>query len=129
MCANHPCSLSGMCLSCARTLCAELLHCHHPRLAGTPHRILRAQLILESWDYQVQVLGLTPIVELSFMPAVLAGCKWNRTGYPVVNPTLPACSTMMVYKGVQQPPTDFNDWCERAVSFCNPLNLHQTENR
>ena len=44
------------------------------------------------------------------MPALLANCSWNRTGYPAVNPSLPPCSTIMVYKGVQQPPTDYTDW-------------------
>jgi len=32
-------------------------------------------LVEASWAYQISI-GVTPIVELSFMPAVLAGCTW-----------------------------------------------------
>eukprot|EP01052_Picozoa_sp_SAG31_P061583 SAG31_NODE_20656_length_568_cov_1.287846_1_plen_52_part_01 len=32
-------------------------------------------LIDRSWDYQMG-LGLLPVVELSFMPALLADCAW-----------------------------------------------------
>ena len=35
--------------------------------------------IKKSWDFQIG-LGLHPIVELSFMPAVLAGCSWADPG-------------------------------------------------
>jgi xylan 1,4-beta-xylosidase len=73
--------------------------------------------VLSSWAYQ-RSLGVTPIVELSFMPAVLAGCSWvdpagDRPGHSskVVNPGKPLCRhTGMAYKGIQMLPTDWNDW-------------------
>jgi xylan 1,4-beta-xylosidase len=66
-----------------------------------------------SWDYQLS-LGLTPIVELSFMPCILAGCSWhglnNQSG-------LPKCHHLsMAYQGIIQPPTDFNDWYNLVVA-------------
>lgn len=75
--------------------------------------------VLQSWGYQRSV-GVTPIVELSFMPAVLAGCSWtdpagNRPGHSTktVNPGAPPCKhTGMRYKGIQQTPTDWADWYE-----------------
>jgi xylan 1,4-beta-xylosidase len=73
--------------------------------------------VLASWAYQ-RSLGVTPVVELSFMPAVLAGCSWkdpagNRPGHSpkTVNPGKPPCThTGMKYKGIQELPTDWNDW-------------------
>eukprot|EP00937_MAST-01D_sp_MAST-1D-sp2_P005125 g5125.t1 len=64
-------------------------------------------LIESSWDYQLSI-GATPIVELSFMPAVLAGCTWNG-----VNPGHASCAhTAMAYRGITQPPAggDFGPW-------------------
>lgn len=69
------------------------------------HRTYNFSQIMASWDYQLG-LGLTPIVELSFMPAVLANCSWNG-----VNPTAPKCAhTMMAYHGITAEPTDYDDW-------------------
>eukprot|EP01052_Picozoa_sp_SAG31_P043363 SAG31_NODE_7199_length_1758_cov_44.919228_2_plen_277_part_00 len=73
--------------------------------------------VLSSWGYQ-RSLGVTPIVELSFMPAILAGCSWTdpagkRPGHSskTVNPGAPPCKDMgMRYKGIEQPPSDWNDW-------------------
>ena len=58
----------------------------------------------QSWDYQKSI-GLTPIVELSFMPALLANCSWGN-----LNKGKPACKTMMAYRGIQQPPVKMSDW-------------------
>jgi xylan 1,4-beta-xylosidase len=54
---------------------------------------------------------VTPIVELSFMPAILAGCTWTspRTG-KIVNPGKAACKTKMQYKGVTKHPQNWEDW-------------------
>ena len=54
---------------------------------------------------------MTPIVELSFMPAILAGCTWisPRTGR-VVNPGKVPCKTHMQYKGVTEHPQNWSDW-------------------
>lgn len=73
--------------------------------------------VLASWAYQ-RSLGVTPVVELSFMPAVLAGCSWTdpagqRPGHSpkTVNPGKPPCkNTGMKYKGIEQVPTNWNDW-------------------
>lgn len=72
----------------------------------TSYRTYDFSKIGASWDYQLS-LGLRPIVELSFMPAVLANCT-TRTGF---NPGhLPCSSTVMSYRGIAMPPTDFDDW-------------------
>jgi hypothetical protein len=42
----------------------------------TAHRTYNFSKIKASWDYQ-RSLGLDMIVELSFMPAWLAGCSWT----------------------------------------------------
>jgi len=69
------------------------------------HRQYNFTLVDASWDSQLS-LGLRPIVELSFMPCILAGCNWNG-----LNPGTPACSsTMMHYKGITMEPTDYEDW-------------------
>jgi xylan 1,4-beta-xylosidase len=60
--------------------------------------------IEQSWDYQ-HALGMSPIVELSFMPAIFANCSWGG-----LNKGLPACKTMMAYKGISQPPVRMSDW-------------------
>ena len=84
------------------------------------HRKYSFSKIKQSWDVQIG-LGLHPIVELSFMPAVLAGCTWTdpaaadpaRPGHSAtpVNPGHSACKgTSMAYRGVTMQPTDFDDW-------------------
>ena len=73
--------------------------------------------VLASWGYQ-RSLGVTPVVELSFMPAILAGCSWvdpagDRPGHSnkTVNPGKPPCKhTGMAYHGIQELPTDWSDW-------------------
>jgi xylan 1,4-beta-xylosidase len=68
--------------------------------------------VIASWKYQ-KSLGVTPIVETSFMPAVLAGCSWKDPNPPgkTTNPTKPSCKhTGMEYRGVQEVPTDWSDW-------------------
>lgn len=57
-----------------------------PVVTGTPGAfVYNFTLIEQSWDYQVKVLQLRPVVELSFMPAALAGCTWEHT--PAANST------------------------------------------
>ena len=69
--------------------------------------------VIESWKYQ-RSLGVTPIVETSFMPAVLAGCSWTdpaKPGSAPVNPGKKTCThTGMKYKGIQELPTQWEDW-------------------
>ena len=63
-----------------------------------------------SWRFQV-AHNVTPIVELSFMPAVLANCTWTAPGgVRTVNPGHAACETGLQYRGVTMPPTAFGDW-------------------
>ena len=95
-------------------------------------------LIDQSWDYQVG-LGLTPVVELSFMPvrpfsfspvvahtsclssllllqAILADCSWPSApgsvapGGNPVNQGKRKCQTIMHYEGVKEPPQEFEEW-------------------
>jgi hypothetical protein len=84
------------------------------------HRKYSFAKIKESWDFQIG-LGLHPIVELSFMPAVLAGCTWvdpaaadpMRPGHSAtpVNPGHNVCKgTTMPYRGITMQPTDYDDW-------------------
>ena len=78
-------------------------------------------LIDRSWDYQVG-LGLLPVVELSFMPALLADCAWPANG-PVspggrsINPDKRKCETVMHYQGVREPPTHFEDWFDLVFAL------------
>lgn len=68
-------------------------------------------LVLDTWEYQVS-LGLVPIVELSFMPAILANCTWTdpHGGKEPVNPGHKSCPGTMAYRGVALPPASFDDW-------------------
>jgi xylan 1,4-beta-xylosidase len=51
-----------------------------PVVTGTPGNfVYNFTLIERSWDFQINVLKLKPVVELSFMPSALAGCSWERT--------------------------------------------------
>ena len=62
-----------------------------------------------SWDYQLS-LDVTPIVELSFMPAHIANCTWTSPdGATVVNPGKAACHTGMQYRYVDDHPAG-DDW-------------------
>ena len=87
-----------------------LIICHLAQV--TAPRTYNFSKVLASWAYQ-RSLGVTPIVELSFMPAVLAGCSWtdpagDRPGHSpkTVNPGKPRCEhTGMAYKGIQALPT------------------------
>ena len=56
--------------------------------------------------------GVTPIVELSFMPAVLANCTWTSDAGKVVNPGFAPCNTGMHYRHVDMPPARWTDWEE-----------------
>ena len=81
-------------------------------------------LIDQSWDYQVG-LGLKPVVELSFMPALLANCTWKSPdpGGPTVNPGQKQCNTIMHYGGVTEHPKDFDDWAH----LVNALGQHAVD--
>ena len=92
-------------------------------------------LIDSTWDFLLQS-GVTPIVELSFMPAFIANCTWHGhckqdkigcTGYwctqcsghgvgPVVNPHAPSKCTRLEfwYQGIKQLPfqSDYTRWYE-----------------
>ena len=69
--------------------------------------------VIAAWDYQ-RSLGVTPIVELSFMPAFLANCSWRDPGAPgaaPINPGKPACRhTAMAYRGITAVPAVAADW-------------------
>jgi xylan 1,4-beta-xylosidase len=67
------------------------------------------------YDFLLSI-GVRPIVELSFMPGVLAGCwPWNNTGAK--------CNYVMHYDGIVQPPTNFADWQD----LCRALAAHLVE--
>jgi len=87
-------------------------------------RTYNFSLIFDTWDFQLD-LGLVPIVELSFMPAVLANCTWtgprphsgpggaNDATPPapaVVNPGHAPCPATMAYRAVALPPSSWEDW-------------------
>ena len=84
------------------------------------HRNYSFAKVKQSWDFQAG-LGLHPIVELSFLPAVLAGCSWTdpaasdpaRPGHsatPVNSGQRPCKGTTMAYRGITMQPMDFDDW-------------------
>jgi xylan 1,4-beta-xylosidase len=65
------------------------------------------------YDYLLSI-GVRPIVELSFMPGVLAGCwPWNATG--------DKCQYVMHYDGIVQPPANFSDWEDLCFAFATHL--------
>ena len=58
-------------------------------------------LVEESWSFQV-LNNITPIVELSFMPAILANCTWKAPADGrIVNPGHKPCIVGMQYKNIQ----------------------------
>ena len=68
-------------------------------------------LVEDSWRFQVKN-NVTPIVELSFMPAILANCTWTspKDGH-IVNPGHSPCNnTSMQYLAITVPPSSFDDW-------------------
>ena len=76
----------------------------------TAPRTYNFSRVLASWDFQLS-LGLVPIVELSFMPAMLANCTWTRKNSNItVNPGHAPCHGMMAYNGVTMPPIAWEDW-------------------
>ena len=72
-------------------------------------------------------LGVSPVVELSFMPAYLANCSWHayRTGSspPVdaaVNPHgNGSCTTGNFYSGVNAPPLRWEDWYDLVKALAS----------
>ena len=61
-------------------------------------------------------IGVKPIVELSFMPGVLANCwPWNTTS------PAPNCQYVMHYDGIVQPPQRFADWRNLTHAFAQHL--------
>lgn len=68
-------------------------------------------LVEDSWRFQV-AHNVTPIVELSFMPAILANCTWTApTDGRVVNPGHSPCNnTSMQYLAITDLPSSFDDW-------------------
>ena len=92
-------------------------------------------LVDSTWDFLL-AHGVKPIVELSFMPAVLANCSWHGhcpqnkvgcTGYwctqcngkgvlngsAIINPGAPPCHALEFhYQGIKQMPADYNEWYE-----------------
>lgn len=60
-------------------------------------------------------LNIRPIVELSFMPGLLANCS------PWAPAPAPACQTVMHYQGVVQPPTNYSLWEDLCYEFAKHL--------
>merc|ERR1719238_78948 len=59
-------------------------------------------------------MGVKPIVELSFMPALLAGCNpYKQNGRD--------CPTVMHYNGIVTPPTNFSQWTDLVQNFAQHL--------
>jgi xylan 1,4-beta-xylosidase len=101
-------------------------------LAPNGSHVYNFTLIDSTWDYLL-ANGVKPIVELSFMPAVLANCSWhghcpvnpiNCTGYwctqcskgvldPPFNLPAPPCHSLEFhYQGIKQMPynNDYSGW-------------------
>jgi xylan 1,4-beta-xylosidase len=67
------------------------------------------------YDFLLSI-GVRPIVELSFMPGVLANCwPWNTTA------PAPNCQYVMHYDGIVQPPQRFADWRNLTNAFASHL--------
>jgi xylan 1,4-beta-xylosidase len=74
-------------------------------------------LLDASWDFQL-AQGTKPILEFSFMPAVLAGCTWTSPASgAVVNPGFAACGReTMAYKGITEIPVGWGAWHDLVVA-------------
>ncbi|CAB9527953.1 Beta-xylosidase [Seminavis robusta] len=77
----------------------------------TAPRQYNFSLVEESWRYQLS-LNITPLVELSFMPAFLANCTWKSPdNQTVVNPGKEPCDTRWFrYNPITAMPIDCDDW-------------------
>ena len=82
------------------------------------------------YDFLVSI-GVKPVVELSFMPAVLANCSWAvapldchaTSGLPCKNelPGAPRCEAGMAYQGVRRR----RPRSQIAASYCRLPTLYQ----
>lgn len=69
------------------------------------------------WD-AIHAANATPIVELSFMPSLLANCSWDGDhdagwipgSHNITRPGAPKCSQSLFYGGVMMPPVVWADW-------------------
>jgi beta-xylosidase len=69
------------------------------------------------WD-AIRAANSRPIVELSFMPSLLANCSWDADrdaawipgSHNITRPGAPKCSESMFYGGVTMPPAVWDDW-------------------
>jgi xylan 1,4-beta-xylosidase len=85
----------------------------------TAHRTYNFTLLERLWRSQV-LMGLHPVVELSFMPSFLGNCSWSVKATDChASSGLPCqtdfgggkrCQAGMAYQGVTQLPTNFDDW-------------------
>jgi xylan 1,4-beta-xylosidase len=59
-------------------------------------------------------MGVKPIVELSFMPGLIANCSpWVTNA--------PPCQTVMHYQGIVMPPVDYAQWTALVAAFAQHL--------
>ena len=69
------------------------------------------------WD-AIRATNSSPIVELSFMPSLLANCSWDGDhdsgwipgSHNITRPGTSKCSQSMHYGGVTMPPAVWDDW-------------------
>ena len=66
----------------------------------------------------IRAAGARPIVELSFMPSLLANCSWHKDrdqpwipgSHNISRPGTDECQETLYYGGVTAQPTDWDDW-------------------
>ena len=83
-------------------------------------------LLESSWAFQL-AQGTTPLLEFSFMPAVIANCTWTSPASgAIVNPGFGACKQQaMAYKGVTQPPAGWAQWHDLvAATVQHAVDVH-----
>lgn len=69
-----------------------------PVVTGTPaNPVYNFTLVDKVYD-GIRAAGVTPIIELSFMPGVLANCTPGK------------CRTTMEYRGITEPPVEWPMW-------------------
>eukprot|EP00038_Savillea_parva_P003148 m.121546 g.121546 ORF g.121546 m.121546 type:complete len:703 (+) comp11087_c2_seq2:78-2186(+) len=80
-----------------------------PVITGDPTAPTYNFTLLDQLYDGIQHAGVTPIVELSFMPRVIANCPRGK------------CQTTMHYEGVTEPPIEWSMWQDLVAAFAQHM--------
>ena len=95
-----------------------------PVVSGTMAAPVYNFTLVDKLHDNILSAGAKPIVELSFMPAVLANCTWTAPNHSrvvpagtVVNPGHAPCRTGMAYKHIDMLPVTWDMWYRLVRTF------------